>query len=209
MKQLGKIIVVALTFVGVGAIIVGAWLMSGGISARTGPGQTETAVARRIRSLAMPRAAHQRTNPVPLTSETVREGMAHFADHCAVCHGNDGSGDTEMGRGLYPRPPDMRKTATQALSDGDLFYIIENGVRLTGMPGWGGTGEHSQEASWHLVQFIRHLPKLTEDELAEMSELNPKSAEEWREEEEARQFLESGSAPQPKASGHIHPGEKR
>jgi mono/diheme cytochrome c family protein len=209
MKQLGKFIVVALAFVGAGAIIVGAWLISGGISAKSEPGTAEVILARRLRSIAIPRAAHERTSPVPVTSEAVREGRAHFADHCAVCHGNDGSGDTEMGRGLYPRPPDMRKTATQSLSDGDLFYIIENGVRLTGMPGWGDTGEHSEEASWHLVHFIRHLPKLTEDELAEMSDLNPKSPEEWREAEEARRFLEPEPGPKPTTPSHRHPGGRQ
>jgi mono/diheme cytochrome c family protein len=137
--------------------------------------------------------------------------MAHFADHCAVCHANDGSGDTEMGRGLYPRAPDMRRTATQALSDGALFYIIENGVRLTGMPAWGTGTAEGEQASWHLVQFIRHLPTLTEGELTEMRTMNPKSADEWREEEEARRFLEgaSGATTTPAPTGHRHPGGTR
>jgi mono/diheme cytochrome c family protein len=193
MKRLAKLVVAALALVGVGAVVVSAWLMSGGISARVEPDRTEVVVARRLRSLAIPRAARDRRNPVAPKTEVVRAGMAHFADHCAVCHGNDGSGDTEMGRGLYPRTPDMRQEATQVLSDGELFYIIENGVRLTGMPAWGtGTAEGGQ-ASWHLVQFIRHLPKLTEDELADMRAMNPKSADEWRLEEEARRFLEGGT----------------
>src|SRR5215204_5096493 len=84
--------------------------------------------------------------------------MAHFADHCAVCHGNDGRGDTEMGRGLYPKAPDMRLDATQQLSDGELFYIIEHGIRFTGMPGWRTGTTAGEESSWHLVRFIRHLP---------------------------------------------------
>ena len=69
------------------------------------------------------------------------QGRAHFADHCASCHGNDGRGNTEMGRNLYPKAPDMRQSGTQHLSDGELYWIIENGVRLTGMPAWGdGSG---------------------------------------------------------------------
>ena len=78
---------------------------------------------------------------MPNTEEAIAEGRAHFADHCASCHANDGSGDTEMGRGLYPRAPDMRLAATQNLEDHELFYIIENGIRLTGMPAWG-TGKN-------------------------------------------------------------------
>ena len=134
MKLLGRTLIVALALVGVGASIVGTWVLAGGISARPEPGRAEAMVARRLRSLAIPRADYDRHSPVAPSREMAREGLAHFADHCAGCHSNDGSGDTQMGRGLYPRPPDMRKDATQALSDGALFYIIENGVRHTGMP---------------------------------------------------------------------------
>ena len=70
------------------------------------------------------------------TPEVIAAGMAHYADHCAACHANDGSAETQIGLGMYPRPPDMRQPATQTLTDGELFYIIENGVRLTGMPAW-------------------------------------------------------------------------
>ena len=193
MKNLIKIALGALALAGALALVVMAWFMAGGISARPEPGRAEVLVARRLRVLAIPRGAYDRKNPVVSSREALRDGMAHFADHCAVCHANDGSGETEMGRGLYPRPPDMRKEATQALSDGALFYIIENGVRLTGMPGWGTGTPEGEQSSWHLVQFIRHLPVLSDDELAEMRDMNPKSADEWRLEEEARRFLEGGS----------------
>jgi mono/diheme cytochrome c family protein len=211
MKRLTEIIVVALALVGFGAVIGSAWLMSGGISARPEPGTAEIVVARRLRSLAIPRAAHDRKNPLAPGRETLREGMAHFADHCAVCHGNDGSGDTEMGRGLYPRAPDMRRDVTQVLSDGELFYIIENGVRLTGMPAWGTGTAEGERASWRLVQFVRHLPKVTEDELAEMRAMNPKSPDDWRQEEEARRFLEGGTSTttKPAPKRREHPGGTR
>ncbi len=206
-----RVLLLALALVGAGAIFAGAWLLSGGISARSEPGRAESMVARRLRAFAIPRAAHDRESPVAPSRGVLRAGMAHFADHCAVCHGNDGSGETEMGRGLSPRAPDMRKNATQALSDGDVFYIIENGVRLTGMPAWGTGTPEGEQASWHLVQFIRHLPTLTEDELAAMSAMNPKSADEWREEEDARRFLEggAGAATTPAPPRHRHPGGTR
>ena len=211
MKLFTRILFIALALVGVCAIAVGIWLMAGGISARSEPGRAEAMVARRLRSLAIPRAAYDRQSPVAPSRDVLRAGMAHFADHCAVCHGNDGSGETEMGRGLYPRPPDLRKDATQALSDGELFYIIENGVRLTGMPAWGTGTPEGEQASWHLVQFTRHLPTLTEDELADMSVMNPKSADEWRQEEEARRFLEggTGATTTPAPPRHRHPGGTR
>jgi hypothetical protein len=73
----------------------------------------------------------------------------------------------------------MRKYATQNLSDGELFYIIQNGIRLTGMPAWGGS-DHDAEDSWKLVRFIRHLPDLTIEERKQMEKLNPRSPEEQR-----------------------------
>jgi mono/diheme cytochrome c family protein len=201
-----KLLVIVLTTAGLVALVVATVLVLGGISARPNPGRFEAAVAGRLRALAIPRAAHNRSSPIPVSDEVIRSGMAHFADHCASCHANDGSGDTEMGRGLYPRAPDMRLPATQAMSDGDLFYIIENGVRFTGMPAWGTGAPDSEIATWHLVQFIRRLPTLTEHDLARMSELNPKSAEEWRDEDEARRFLEPNGAAKPAEPAHRHKG---
>ena len=101
--------------------------------------------------------------------------MAHFADHCAFCHANDGSGSSEIGRGLYPKPPDMRAAATQGLTDGELFYIIENGVRFTGMPAFGTGKEDAagEKLAWQLVLFIRHLPRITDEEISRMKQLNP------------------------------------
>jgi hypothetical protein len=87
----------------------------------------------------------------------------------------------------------MRLSATQNLSDGELFYIIENGVRLTGMPGWSTGTASGEESTWHLVHFIRHLPRLTADELEGMEELNPRSPVEIREEIKAEEFLKGAN----------------
>jgi mono/diheme cytochrome c family protein len=179
---------------GLAVIAGGAWFWSQGITARTTPSPMEVSVARRARSAMIPSSERARTSPEPASAETVKSGMAHWADHCASCHGNDGGGETPMGLGLYPRTPDMRLAETQQLSDGELFYIIENGVKLTGMPAWS-TGPDGEPASWHLVHFIRKLPTLTEAELAEMAELNPKSPADWKATEEERKFLAGDDAP--------------
>src|SRR5215467_191054 len=133
-----KAVIGILAVIGVCAVLAGASFMVRGISAQQEPGRLESSLAPRLRSMAIPSSARKLTNPVPTSAAAVKEGMDHFADHCAVCHANDGSGDTEMGKHLYPRVPDMRKPETQNLTDGELFYIIENGVKLTGMPAWGG-----------------------------------------------------------------------
>jgi mono/diheme cytochrome c family protein len=128
--------------------------------------------------------------------------MAHWADHCATCHANDGSGDTELGKRTYPPAPDMRLPATQQLTDGELFYIIENGIRLTAMPAWGG-GALDEHESWKLVHFIRHLPQLTDAERAEMQKLNPKVPQELKEEFEDERFLR-GEDSHEKPTPHRH-----
>jgi mono/diheme cytochrome c family protein len=197
-KTLARIVVLVAALVGAAAIGGSVLVLKDGISAKPAPGAIETAVARRLRSLAIPAHIRRLRNPEPATPEALRDGLEHFADHCAVCHANDGSGDTEIGRGLYPRAPDMRLPATQQLTDGELFYIIEHGVKLTGMPAWGTGTPEGERASWRLVHFIRHLPDLTPEELETMRELNRRSATEWREEEEMRRFLAGeGEAPAP------------
>jgi len=119
-------------------------------------------------------------------------GGPALADHCASCHGNKGDGNTEIGQNLYPPAPDMRLPATQQLSDGELYYIIHNGVRWTGMPAWGEPGNDNDQDSWKLVIFIRHLPSLTADELHGMERFNPKSDADREEEKEEQEFLNGG-----------------
>ena len=197
--KLVKAVIVILAVIGLCAVVAGASFMARGISAQQEPGRLESSLAPQLRSMAIPSSAKTMTNPVPASAAAVKAGMDHYADHCAVCHANDGSGDTEMGKHLYPRVPDMRKPQTQNLTDGELFYIIENGVKLTGMPAWGG--EHGGgESSWKLVDFIRHLPKLTPDELKEMQQLNPKGPDEAQ----ADEFLKGGT---PHEHDHKHGGE--
>jgi mono/diheme cytochrome c family protein len=199
MRALFRLLVVLLVISGLAALAAGLTFLARGISAQQEPGRVESALAPRLRSMAIPSSAKHTPNPVPASPEAVKAGMAHFADHCAICHGNDGSGDTEMGRHLYPRVPDMRKPETQNLTDGELFYIIENGVKLTGMPAWGGAHGGS-DSSWKLVDFIRHLPGLTPDELKEMKRLNPKGPDE----EDADAFLKGDTPPE---HAHKHGGE--
>jgi mono/diheme cytochrome c family protein len=187
------------------AIIVGvssAWLIVGrGFSAKAEPTFLEAFVARRVRSLATPRSDRDTNNPVMSSPEVLSEAMAHFADHCATCHANDGSGDTAIGRGLYPKPPDMRAAGTQDLTDGELFYIIHNGIRLTGMPAFGQGSPDDDTDSWKLVHFIRHLPSITSDEVEKMKGMNPKSPHELEEDEAIRRFL-AGEDVQPASHKH-------
>ncbi|HKC10528.1 MAG TPA: c-type cytochrome [Vicinamibacteria bacterium] len=188
-----------LTLAGAGAVGGGAFLVlvRHGLSARDEPTAMEAWMARATRRLATPRRIREARSPVPLTGEAVARARAHFADHCASCHGNDGRGQTTVGRNLYPKAPDMSQPATQSLSDGELYSIIRNGVRLTGMPAWGGDTAEDDRETWELVLFIRRLPAITPEEARQMEALNPRSPKEYEEEEEARRFLEGRDAPAP------------
>lgn len=189
----GIVIAIALLLSSFG---LGWVIVSRGFSARDEPSFVEAFVARRVRRLGTPRGARELKNPVPESPKALSEAMAHFADHCAICHGNNGDGRTLIGRGLYPKPPDMRKADTQDLSDGELYYIIENGIRLTAMPAFGESDQVDDNETWTLVRFIRHLPSMTDDEVAQMKEMNPKTRDELKKEEELRRFL-SGEADAP------------
>ena len=167
--------------VGVAALLVVAAIALTGVVyvRRTGlrgqpePGPIETRIARSIRSLAIPSEFKARTNPLA-AADALTPGLEHFARYCAICHGNNGEG-AAIGRGLYPKPPDMRADATQRLTDGEIFYIIENGVRFTGMPafGTGKADSAGDKQAWELVSFVRHLPRITTEEIDWMKSLNP------------------------------------
>jgi mono/diheme cytochrome c family protein len=194
MRTRSKILLGAAVAAALVAIVVFASMIRRGFSAHDEPSRVEAVMARSMRNWAVPSELRGMKNPVPLTPQVLADGRAHFADHCAGCHGNDGKGGG-MGSQMYPKAPDMTMAATQSLSDGELFSIIENGVRLTGMPGFGSGTAESAYGSWGLVHFIRHLPRLTAEELAEMQKLNPKSPAEWRQMQEEEAFLSGDDAP--------------
>jgi len=163
------------SMIAAGVVLVlaaGTWLYwivtAHGFSAREKPWAVEAFIARRLRGLATTPQVQKLRNPIGAAPLAIAEGRDHFADHCAICHANDGSGRTQTNAGLYPPAPDMREEGTQNLTDGELFYIIKNGIRFTGMPGWGG----EDEENWKLVLFIRHLPELTAVEIELMQEIN-------------------------------------
>ena len=193
-------------------VITGTMLLvqGRGVSARPEPSWAETRVALFLRGWLTPPTYKGLKNPVTATPGNFVAARQHFADHCASCHANDGSGTTEIGRSFYPKTPDMRLPRTQQLSDGELFYFIENGVRLTGMPAWSTGTPEGEKASWELVHFIRRLSSLTPEDLAVMERFNPTSRDVIEEEQKVEQFLNGETPdrllpPEPPAGVHQHP----
>ena len=196
MKRTLAVLLILFLAVAAGGIL----LLRRGYSALGQPSRVEEVIARRLRHLATPAWARAQVNPLPGSPAVLAEARAHFADHCASCHANDGSGDTADGPRAVPEGARHAPAETQALSDGELFYVISHGVRFTGMPGWG-YGPAQDRDTWALVHFIRHLPALTAAEQAEMKALNPRSPQEMEEEKDEEAFLR-GEDPAPE--GHHH-----
>ena len=189
MKIRTIVIATAVALLGV-VVAMAASILHDGLSARATPNRFEIMLARNARHLAIPSNARLAQNPLLASPEDLRDARLHFGDHCAICHANDGSGQTMIGGGLYPKPPDLRQPETQNLTDGELFWIIENGVRFTGMPAFSSGGEHGgMQGSWKLVHFIRHLPHLTSAERIEMKRYNPKGPDDRAEEQQENDFL--------------------
>jgi len=89
-------------------------------------------------------------------------GVEHYAAHCAVCHGAPGVPKGDIGRGLYPPPPNLAKTAA-LYSPAELFWTLKHGIKMTGMPAWS---DHSDEELWATVAFVEKMPGMSEQEYA-------------------------------------------
>jgi predicted CXXCH cytochrome family protein len=150
-------------------LVIGcALLIWRGFPATSEPSRIERLVARTVRNLAIPRAARREKNPLKVSADNLQTGREIFLARCANCHGVDGTGRTPVGQSLYPRVPDLTSQPTQSLSDGEIHYIIENGVQLTGMPAWGRLHQQSDDI-WQLVIFIRDLQPLTKAEQSQQA----------------------------------------
>ena len=198
-------------FIVMGVGIVGAlgWigyqLFTTGFSAKTEPHALEVFIARQVRHLAIPIEQRNTQNPIPFSPDVIKESLAHFADHCATCHANNGSGQTPIGKNVNPKALDLRLPDIQSMSDGEIFWVIHNGIRFTAMPAWGEGDPAEDKDSWKLVHFIRHLPQLTPEELDLMKGLNPKTKHDLEEEAAFGEFLQGNDAAAAKTDrGHHH-----
>ena len=146
-----------------GAIVLSVFVRRGGLAANVEPSRLERSVAERLVRLSIPADADRQQNPLSGDPDAWQQAREHYLDHCAGCHGRDMKGNTDVGANMYPRVPDLTSAEVQRKSDGALFYIIQNGVRWTGMPAW--KGEHSPDDTWKLVALVRKAPALTAAEL--------------------------------------------
>ena len=156
--------VLAFLLIALVAAIITVALISRGFRATSEPSAFETNVARTVRNWAIPRRARNEKNPLQPTPENLQKAREDFLAQCSTCHGYVDTAVPQIGRALYPRAPDLRSPSTQSLTDGQIHYIIENGVQLTGMPAWKNADTTQRDAPWRLVLFIRSLRPLSPQE---------------------------------------------
>jgi mono/diheme cytochrome c family protein len=125
------------------------------------PGQIENGLAGYVTSNWIHHNADTHPNPLPTTPENLKAGQSDFEEHCAGCHGLEGDGENRFEADFYPPIPKLTGDS-QKLSDGELYFIIANGVSMTGMPGFGKT--HDPKEIWGIVLWVRHLAQLTPPE---------------------------------------------
>ncbi len=150
-----------------------AALFSLGCTANLEPSKLETKLANMAKEVVIPMEAKNRKNPLPANQEVIEQGRELYMQSCAICHGADGRSRTNIGRGMYPPAMDLTSPHVQKWTDADLFWIIQNGIRLTGMPSWKAT--ISDEDTWKLVHFTKALPRLNSATAAKAAE-KPESA---------------------------------
>src|SRR3954447_16034346 len=103
--------------------------------------------------------------PAVASEENVRKGFRFYSEACVYCHGAPGKDPTDIGKGLNPEPPYLPDVVA-GWSGGELFWIVKNGIRMTGMPAFGST--HKDEEIWKVVAFVQRLPAVTEEDYAKM-----------------------------------------
>jgi len=121
----------------------------------------------------MEKRAPQSANPSANDPSALEEGLDHYKENCVICHNAPGVPGTEISKGLNPPAPSLDSADVQELKDGEIFWTIKNGIRMTGMPAFGPT--HSDHEIWEIAAFVRHLPKLTNEE---KEKLKPAAEEE-------------------------------
>lgn len=176
-------VLLGIILVGVAAALVlgsGSW----NVAASRAPSRFESRLALYAATRSIEKHASSRTNPTT-GPDAVQAGLIHFKENCVMCHGAPGVPEDELGMGLNPPAPDLTLPQIQKMTDGQIFWVIQNGIRMTGMPAFGPT--HNEREIWTMVAFVRHLPEITS---AEQQAL--KAAREQEEEHHHEEAAEVG-----------------
>jgi mono/diheme cytochrome c family protein len=126
-------------------------------SADTNPSPTERHLAMSAVDASTDRHAGNQKNPLQPSDENVIAGTVLYRNHCAGCHGTPSNPDSQFGRSFNPPVPQFFKEGSD-MADNQSFYIIQHGIRWSGMPAWSKTLSENQ--TWQIITFLSHLEKL-------------------------------------------------
>jgi mono/diheme cytochrome c family protein len=141
-----------------GAVLVGIGMMHFSLAALQQPGPIEAYVTNLAKDSIIRLASRRGIPPSPADKRSsIEAGAIHYGLDCGICHGVDGRAQTPSGQWMYPRAADLTSKEVQSYSDQELFWIINNGIRFTGMPGFGKLETPSN--IWGLVNYVRTLPR--------------------------------------------------
>ena len=172
------------------------------ISATANVGKLERRIAAFTLERSVARRAPKQKNPFPASPEVLKDGLAHYKENCLMCHGAPGVPESEAGMGLNPAAPDLTLPSVQKMSDGELFWIVGNGIRMTGMPAFSLT--HKPDEVWKIVAFVRHLPEISADEQTVLK-AGCEEQEHHREDEQTSSAGTENAKPQKARAPHSHP----
>ena len=137
------------------------WTGSYNVAATNSAGPFERKLATFALNHAIQKRASVQSNPFS-KPEDIRAGLVHFKENCLDCHGAPGVEESEFGQGLNPPAPDLTLPVVQRMRDGELYWVVANGIRMTGMPAFSPT--HKPDEIWKMVAFVRHMPEITQEE---------------------------------------------
>lgn len=156
---------IAWTILVLEAVVIVIVLIRFNLSAQHDPGPIETAFSNRAKRFFVYRASRHGIPPRPTDIKTsVENGGSHYGLDCSVCHADDGRGQREPGQWEYPRAADLTSKWVQSYSDEELFWIIQNGIRFTGMPAFAKV--ETPDHIWDLVNYVRTLPRNSQNQRA-------------------------------------------
>ena len=145
------------TIVVLAVVLIGIALMRFNLTALHEPSPVETRLANLSKRVFIYRASRRGIPPRPQdTKASIERGSTHYGLDCGVCHADDGRAQRPPGQWMYPRASDLTSEQVQSYSDQELYWIIQNGIRFTGMPAFGDV--ETPVHVWDLVNYVRTLP---------------------------------------------------
>ena len=169
------------------------------VAASSPPSKLETRIATFALNKSVGKRAPGGKNPFAASPQVLGEGFAHYKENCVSCHGAPGVDASEAAEGLNPPAPDLTLPRVQARPDGEIFWIVSNGIKMTGMPAFSPT--HKPDECWKVVAFVRHLPQISEDERKALKA----GTEEAEHHHKAGEAGEEKPKPEEEKPAHQHP----